>query len=212
MIRFIGDVHGKYKQYKRLLKNSPGSTIQVGDMGVGFRHIGGWRDGEMMANPPHRQMVKGKHRFIRGNHDNPIECKKHSQWIADGTTEEGVMFVGGALSIDQHLRKEGYSWWRDEELSISELMDVVDKYVDYRPDVMVTHDCPCDVGTEILRKFYQVSGDKLKSRTAQAFQSMWSAHSPRLWVFGHFHVPFDHTLRGTRFVCIPELEYRDFEV
>lgn len=34
LTRFIGDVHGKYPQYKLLIKDGPPS-IQVGDMGVG---------------------------------------------------------------------------------------------------------------------------------------------------------------------------------
>ena len=45
-MRFIGDVHGKYGQYKKLIAEVD-SSIQVGDMGVGFRRLGGWRDGEL---------------------------------------------------------------------------------------------------------------------------------------------------------------------
>lgn len=35
-MRFIGDVHGKFKSYKTLIKDIP-MSIQVGDMGVGFK-------------------------------------------------------------------------------------------------------------------------------------------------------------------------------
>ena len=49
-MRFIGDVHGKFTQYKRLIADVPAS-IQVGDMGVGFRRISGYRDGEEYSNP-----------------------------------------------------------------------------------------------------------------------------------------------------------------
>jgi hypothetical protein len=155
-------------------------------------------------------MVKNYARFIRGNHDNPGECRKHSQWIADGLIDDNVMFIGGAISIDKEWRVPDYSWWEDEELSIPELNALVDKYVGAKPRVMITHDCPNEVG-ELLLSQYIAGGPfaKLQSRTCQALQHMWSAHSPTLWVFGHHHHSFDHTLRGTRFVCLAELEYRD---
>lgn len=204
MTRFIGDVHGKYSQYKRILKGSPPS-IQVGDMGVGFRRMS---SGDFYANPPHRYMSEGEHLFIRGNHDNPGECRKHSQWIEDGTYRDGMMFIGGAMSIDREWRVENFSWWADEELSMAELNELVDKYILLKPRVMVTHDCPEEVATEVAR----ASGvNKLDypSRTRQAFQSMWSSHSPELWIFGHWHHSFDHVLNGTRFICLAELEWID---
>ena len=49
------------------------------------------------------------------------------------------------------------------------------------------------------------------SRTRQAFQAMFEAHQPDLWVFGHWHHSFDGVLDGTRFVCLNELEARTFD-
>lgn len=210
MIRFIGDVHGKYNRYRELIRNVPRS-IQVGDMGVGFI---GEISGRLLQNPPYDAMVQGDHRFIRGNHDNPAVCAKHSQWIPDGTIEGNMMFVGGAVSIDRQYRIEGRSWWPDEELSYPALDVITGKYLSVKPEVMVTHECPEEVAQEILQRL-SIPGVKLDpqfaSRTRQAFQAMWSAHSPKLWVFGHWHVPFDHVLRGTRFVCLPELAVLDID-
>lgn len=209
-IRLIGDVHGKFAQYKTIIKNGP-SSIQVGDMGVGFRRtldgING-NAGEFSANPPYDLMAARDARFIRGNHDNPAVCDSHTQCISDGSIECGVMFVGGAQSVDRSWRTEGYDWWPDEELSVAELNDMVDLYIEAKPRVMITHDCP----EEVAEAMEAHSGRKkldFKSRTRQAFQAMWSAHSPELWVYGHWHYSFDHVLRGTRFVCLAELEYRD---
>lgn len=212
-MRLIGDVHGKYDRYKAILRSGPPGSIQVGDMGVGFRK---WPHGDFSTNPPHAVMVEHKARFIRGNHDNPRECYKHSQFITDGSVEGDVMFVGGALSIDKAYRVPDFSWWEQEELSISELNGLVDRYIAIKPRVMITHDCPREVGEAILAVIPTMSAPykKIESRTCQAFQSMWSAHSPDLWVFGHWHHSFDHVLhggrdKGTRFVCLAELEYRD---
>ena len=109
--RFIGDVHGHYEPYKRIIADVPRS-VQVGDMGVGFLRIGGYSDGEEYNNPPHHSMVAGDHRFIRGNHDNPSVCRRHSQYIPDGTVEGNIMYIGGAVSIDRAWRRDGYSWWQ----------------------------------------------------------------------------------------------------
>lgn len=209
-VLFIGDVHNKYSQYKKIMKLGI-PTIQVGDLGMGFMRTQGQRCGEMHRNPHYDAMVFGGHRFIRGNHDNPGFCRRHSQWIKDGTVENDMMFCGGAQSVDRSERTEGYDWWPDEELSISELYKVVDIFEVVRPRVMVTHDCPED----IARVMEVNSGRRkldLKSVTRQAFQCMWETHGPEIWIFGHWHHSFDKVIGKTRFVCLAELEYKDIEV
>ena len=210
--RFIGDVHGKYKQYKKIIAKSSG-TIQVGDMGIGFRRLGGARDGEWYANPPHYAMLAGNHRFIRGNHDNPTECSRHSQWIPDGTIENGLMFVGGGVSVDRAWRTEGYDYWKDEELSQADADRMLTVFDFAEPHTMVTHDCPESVATEMARISLRVSklDPEHSSRTRQLFEAMWQKRPPKLWVFGHWHHSFDCVLSGTRFVCLAELEFRDLE-
>jgi hypothetical protein len=57
----------------------------------------------------------------------------------------------------------------------------------------------------------------LPSRTCRALQEMWSAHAPELWIFGHYHISFDHLLHrnretGCRFIGLAELEYRDIDL
>jgi predicted phosphohydrolase len=201
---FIGDVHGKYKRYKRVIEGRR-DTVQLGDMGVGFWKL---RMGELVPdhNPPHSKMVEGNHRFIRGNHDNPSVCKRQSQWIPDGTVEGDVMFVGGALSVDRKWRKEGLDWWPDEELSIAELDRLIDVYADARPRIMVTHDCP-----QILEKtMVEASGrDKSiePSRTRQAFSAMFDHRRPQHWVFGHWHRTFRTTQYECTFTCLDELDF-----
>lgn len=206
MTIFIGDVHGKYNQYKNILARTV-NTIQVGDMGVGFRRTTGYRAGTFMQNPPHYAMLAGGHRFIRGNHDNPGVCRGHSQWIPDGAVEGDMMFVGGAASINKHLRIPDYTWWEDEELSYKQLDDMITVYTTTKPRVMVTHDCPEELAQVLLTIKSQLEPNGTRTRTA--FQRMWSAHSPEIWVFGHWHHSFDHVLRGTRFVCLAELEVKE---
>lgn len=217
IIRFIGDVHGKFGRYKTILGNSPHRTHQVGDMGVGFRK---WPHGEWQANPPFDLMVEKGATFHRGNHDNPEECSKHKRCIADGTVTDNMMFVGGGLSIDKAYRYPDFSWWEDEELSPPELKRMSEIFVVAKPEIMVTHECPERIAQMIVEGLADLArpGHKMKmdprfaSRTREWFEQMRHEHKPKLWLFGHWHVPFDKVVDGTRFICLPELACLDVDV
>lgn len=213
IIRFIGDVHGRFRQYKRIIKDCPRS-IQVGDMGVGFKAL---RQGEVknLQNPPFDAMSEGDHKFIRGNHDNPQACANHHYFIPDGSIlDDHIYCLGGAVSIDKAWRTEGYDWWPDEELSTQRLEMEVDLYKELKPDVVVTHDCPESIAQMMMEVLNIYTKDKFPSRTRQALESMFYFHQPKLWIFGHWHktitFPTQHTL-GTTFKCLGELEYEDID-
>lgn len=206
IVRLIGDVHGKMDQYAQVIKDCDRS-VQVGDMGVGFpTRVPGLRSG-----PPVDAMQLGDHRFIRGNHDSPGDCRLYPQFIEDGTVEDRVMYIGGAFSIDYMYRMEGVSWWRDEELSYAELQVLVDKYQEVKPDVMITHECPEIISTEMCRRVGWKKFDS-KSRTRDAFETMWLNHKPKLWIAGHWHLSFDADIMGTRFIILNELEWVDVNI
>lgn len=215
IIRFIGDVHGKFGAYKTILKDSPYRTHQVGDMGVGFLR---WPHGEPSANPPFDLMVEKEATFHRGNHDSPDVCRKHKQCIQDGTVIDNMMFIGGALSIDKAYRYPDFSWWADEELSTDELIIMSGIMVRIQPEIMVTHECPERVAELIIGRLPNLRGGAMKmdprfaSRTRVAFDAMIDMHQPKLWIFGHWHVPFDEVISGTRFICLPELATIDVDV
>jgi predicted phosphodiesterase len=211
---FIGDVHGKYDRYKKIMSRCINS-IQVGDMGVGFRRYIGHEIGSFFPNPPYDKMVEGNHKFIRGNHDNPGVCRNHSQWIPDGYTEttdlgNKIMFIGGAFSIDRDWRHEGYDWWADEELSQPELYSMMDLYMEFKPDIMVTHDCPSSVADNIFADDMRYG--KFNSKTGSALASMFANHKPNKWIFGHWHKSKNEVIDGTNFICLAELETMKLDI
>jgi len=199
-MRFIGDVHGKIDQYLKIIADCD-ESIQVGDMGVGFVPL--------PETPFNDYNVE--HYFIRGNHDNLSEALYFGNYLVDSQywNEFGniYMFVGGAESIDKHYRTEGVDWWRDEELSYAEFQEVINRYEQLKPNVMVTHDCP-----QSIVGYLKLSAINDVSATRQALQTMLDIHRPQLWVFGHWHKSLDITIDGTRFVCLNELEYKDIEL
>jgi hypothetical protein len=112
------------------------------------------------------------------------------------------MYIGGALSIDRHWRIEGEDWWVDEEDSYQELMDLIDKYEEYKPSIMMTHDAP-DI---IARQLFNFYTDANESRTRTAFDTMFEIHKPDAWFFGHWHKTKHLNVLGTEFMCLNELD------
>lgn len=209
--RLIGDIHGKIYDYQSYsIGDFKGPSIQVGDFGVGFAgdywhdNVAAWQE----ANP--------QHRFIRGNHDDPTRCKLMPGYINDGHVENDVMFIGGAWSIDYARRREGFDWWRDEELSIEQLNRMYDIYVTIQPRVMITHDAPTDVTYEMfVQTGLAIGGSnakKINTRTGQAFQAMFEAHQPDFHFFGHWHHSMACQYGRTTFVCLGELDYIDVDL
>lgn len=191
-MRFIGDVHGRMKDYQYRISDCK-ESIQVGDMGVGFVKI---------------PEIDTAHKFIRGNHDNPNKCAKSLNFIPDGSfnKEFGMFFLGGGESIDKAYRIEGKSWWPGEELSVKSLQYMIDRYAEYKPNIMITHDCP-QIAANALFSHHQMS-----SRTRQALDAMLEIHSPKLWIFGHHHVFKIITINGTEFIALEELGFIDIDL
>jgi predicted phosphodiesterase len=199
---FIGDIHGSFNYYQNLVKNVTHTpTIQVGDFGMGFPG---------MTDPP---KVDGDHWFIRGNHDSPDVCRKHPNYLGDYgyKPEWGVFYVSGADSIDKHMRIEGVSWWRDEELDYGTFINnVIPLYEETKPRIVVTHTCPMGVRNEVLPAWDNGHGHR-PSVTERALQAMFDIHQPDLWVFGHWHIYKEFRAMGTRFVCVNSLQMIEIE-
>jgi hypothetical protein len=187
MTRYIGDVHGNMDQYQRLIRGIP-KSVQVGDFGAGFVKIP-----ELPIN----------HRFIRGNHDNPDICRNHPNCIVDGSFDGDTLYIGGAWSIDQQWRTPGVSWWYDEELSIIEFEEIITTAATYQPRKIVSHDCPMSVVSELFGLIPR------STRTQQALDTVFDVCKPEVWIFGHWHTSISQVIKGTRFICLDELEYVD---
>lgn len=196
--RFIGDVHGKMREYNRLCDDFHRShlwafTLCVGDLAVGFPGV---------KNLP----LGSNDMFIRGNHDNPDVCRDTPGYLGDyGINEHGVFFVSGADSIDKNRRTPGVDWWPDEQLSWEELSGACSTYSLEVPEIVVSHDCPQSLIPEMGKNY-------APTQTRLALDAMLTINRPRLWVFGHHHLSFDKTIDGCRFVCLNELETLDINI
>lgn len=219
LTRIVGDIHGEFNEYSHYTLGvgryrhatepaPPDRSIQVGDFGIGFyspywhESVNDW------------MKLNSGHRFIRGNHDDPDMCKTMSGYIADGTIEDDVMYIGGAWSIDHSLRTAGIDWWPNEELSVKELETLIDVYLTVKPRVMITHDCPTQVAWDMfISRGDSISGQHhIKTRTGEALQAMFDIHRPEFHFFGHWHNTRELNLHGTRFICLGELDFVDVDL
>lgn len=211
IIRVIGDVHRKTKDYLEVIKAST-QSIQLGDMGFKDNY-------EILLkafpsqSPPADYLVN-RHRFLPGNHDD-YDNLPYNLCLGDygkvkfeGDIPTSSFFIRGANSIDKSSRVMGVSWWYNEELAYSQWKDCLRLLIHSKPDVIFSHDCP----TEIMNMLSSHHTHFKPSVTNQALQIAFEAHQPELWMFGHHHVFSDLKHKNTRFICLPELAYADLDI
>jgi len=191
-LRIIGDVHGKFKQYRKRTRHVEYS-LQVGDFG--FR-------GEHLRHLEYRN--SDKHKVLFGNHDDYAFLNKpHS--MGNFGMFHNVFCIRGAYSIDQHMRTEGVSWWREEQMTYAEMLKAMDAYGEEKPNIVVTHDCP-----EFLYPHMGYLPEK-RNNTSQFLSRIWEVHAPKLWIYGHHHISNTRMWGNTKFICLNELEYIDLD-
>lgn len=193
---FIGDCHGDMHYYRNLVKRL-NCSLQVGDFGIFDED-----DAKKVA-------ALTEHKFFRGNHDNPELCRQHPNYLGDyGYRQNIEMFwVAGGFSIDRDQRVAGVTWWEDEELSWSALKEAIEYYGDWKPKIMVSHECPSvikpySLAANPLSHLY--GKGEITSRTENALQAMLDIHRPEIWIYGHYHYLVDEVLDGTRFVGLAD--------
>ncbi len=221
-LRIIGDAHGKYDKYVKIAKQARYS-LQIGDMGFDYRFLD-------------RVLEADDHKIIGGNHDNYtrkiceacpgkecIHCKgkgfvylhQTKHFLGDFGVHQipdfpSIFYIRGAWSIDKQWRRPGIDWWENEELTFQECEEAIKLYEQVKPDFMVTHTAPDGIIPEI--PFDRIFGDKLHHpRTEVMLQRLWEIHQPKIWIFGHFHIDWDEVINTTRFICLDELSYKDFD-
>jgi hypothetical protein len=192
----LGDLHGEIQIADKLCKKFPLQTIvQLGDCGVGFPKVF-----EKVAKLP------ANFRFIEGNHGDRMLCTKLPNYLGhfgerviDG---KKIFVVGGADSIDKHLRVEGRNWWAYEELSYVESKACLDAWEASNAEILITHDCP----QFICENYFNISD---RSMTRMLINAMYDVRKPKFHWAGHHHRKFQITTQGTLFQCLDINEYAE---
>lgn len=98
------------------------------------------------------------------------------------------MALGGAHSVDRHMRKEGVSWWPQEHLSDD---DVVRATAGGPVDVIVSHDAPAGVHipglpSDSFPPSQIAAADEHRARVG----AVVDATRPALMFHGHYHIRY----------------------
>lgn len=188
----IGDPHGKLDEYENIVRFADFygyNTLSVGDNG--FQKEWEWGLKHLNAE---------KHRWLHGNHDSmdyvdtPLSLGHFGVW-------NGIFTIRGAYSIDRSARIQGRDWFPDEELNHTQMNQCFDLWEKMKPQIVVTHDCPSSVCDQLF------NFDNGHSVTRKFLEELFAVHQPKQWVFGHYHARRDKTINGTRFICLPELNW-----
>jgi hypothetical protein len=111
-------------------------------------------------------------------------------------------YYRGAYSIDRQYRTIGIDWWENEQVKIEGFMEARELYRMAQPDLVITHDCPTDIASQMLRPDQRM----YENNTTWALQELLNIHQPKLWFFGHWHRSNTIQYGKTKFICLDELE------
>lgn len=201
-IQLIGDVHGEFTRLRKILNSFKGTSIQLGDLGIGFIHK--YVNPAFCIDPSAPYMLskitdiqcnREQMVFIRGNHDQPDMCRKHHNYLGEYGVFKDIFYISGGWSIDKAFRTEGVDWWPDEELDMKQCYEALRMYAEVKPDIVISHDCP----TSILSLLHS---QVIETRTGQLLETMLKNHQPSQWYFAHHHVKWESTINDTYFKCL----------
>ena len=193
-ITLIGDVHGKYEHYHKIVRQTERHpyTLQIGDFGFKYDTL--------------KNVDSTRHLILPGNHDHYDTCYNHPHFLGDyGYTSLNridFFYYRGAYSIDRQYRTIGIDWWENEQVNIDQFMKARELYRDIKPEVMITHDCPQDIALQMLEPGQRA----YENITSWALQELYNIHQPKLWFYGHWHRSVKIQHGNTQFVCLNELE------
>jgi UDP-2,3-diacylglucosamine pyrophosphatase LpxH len=194
---FVGDLHGNFNKLKtKICYYNNTNYIQLGDFGVGFKK----NDYEILTELNNVLVEYNSNLFIlRGNHDNPEFwnglyefsninfVKDNSILNIDGYS---ILFLGGGISIDRVNRINDVSYWKNETIDYSILLDkefdIICTHVPYR------NIYGWDSDSSML-SFYAMLDKQLKldleeeERFMKYVNEYVKTIKCKYWFSGHFH-------------------------
>jgi predicted phosphodiesterase len=208
-IILTGDIHGRFGYLNNLInKENPDMVICTGDFGY-------WPNIPYLEKLSNINSEKTKILWIDGNHEDhwaireiqsytlktrvPVQTVKNIFYIPRGTVYEledkrKVLFMGGGLSIDKHLRQEGVDWFPEETISYGDMQNLPDEKI----DIIISHTGP----TEFVNTLKQFYGEKFYDPSEEALSQLLKTYNPNLWYFSHFHTFKTGFYNNTRWYCL----------
>lgn len=204
----MGDSHTNARYVERVIDYAEAAGIHhifsVGDFGYWPNSTSGtnflnWTSKALGTKE--LTFADGNHEYHDGlNHDSPSE-----QSIADNIwyaprgfvwSQYGrrIMFMGGAVSVDQQWRTPGHDWFASEVPSNRQWERAIEAG---KVDVVIAHDMP--LGVPFIKQF-PVSADLERAcdQNRTGMLRVMESTKPSLWICGHYHQRITYDLGDTR--------------
>lgn len=190
-----GDIHGKWGPLNKLInKKRPSIILQCGDFGYWEKFHNTKIIKTTNGQPWNQYGIKPgntKIYFCDGNHEdfdglkeriknNNLEIQQNVFYMPRKsvlTLPDGrnVLFMGGAASIDKHLRTIGYDWFPEETISYKDITDLPNIHI----DIIISHTAPVE---------FEIQGlIDINDPSRKALSVLLNHYKPSLWYFGHYH-------------------------
>jgi hypothetical protein len=134
----------------------------------------------------------------------PVEVESKIYQCPIGSTIEVsgkvILFVGGADSIDKHLRHEGVTWFRQEILNTQDIEYIMQSVP--KADIIISHTCPNEFDVKsTLSKWMPNTPDPSR----KALSILLHHYKPEQWYFGHWHRYQTGIYKETAWTCLDML-------
>jgi hypothetical protein len=193
-LRIVGDVHCQYYRYLEIIKDTDYS-LQLGDFGFNYDVL--------------QHVDSSKHKILLGNHDNYQTADQFPHFLGNfGISNIGnfvFFYIRGGHSIDKRWRTEGVDWFREEELNHLQAKELISLYLQVKPEIVCSHDCPLSIAEQL----YTFNIQKQNNYTESLLQYLFHYHQPKIWYFGHHHINKEIVYKNTLFRCINTLSWID---
>jgi UDP-2,3-diacylglucosamine pyrophosphatase LpxH len=215
---FWGDNHWTFNYIREELdKDRLTDTvlIQVGDFGVGFKHIE--KEKSVLRHLNLLLIEKNVTLYVlRGNHDNPKYYNNKQLNLSNiilledysilCINEHKVLTIGGAVSIDQIHRIPGKSWWVGEKVVYSDIVKELTGIT-----IVASHTIPgevpppLDMKVPILEHYgllqpwleYELRDER--ELMTKIYAELQENNNIEKWYYGHYHRSFLSEINGTTF-------------
>lgn len=190
-ICLIGDVHGHVRNYKDIIDDFNGHTIQLGDFGFKMEH-----DWFL------KYIDYSKNKILFGNHEYwpYISNKLYTFGYYSYDKKNDIMLIAGGLSIDKDFRTIGVDYFSEEEMSYKFTMRCLNLYKKFKPRIVLSHSAPLEIYDFLnFTKIYN-------SSTSVLLSELFNCHEPEQWIFAHYHKSLSVTIKKTKFIGLNTLE------
>jgi predicted phosphodiesterase len=213
LIGVMGDLHGDIEHalqaFKTLAERGVHVIVQLGDWGV----LWPGRNWQIDLRKISRALARHQMAmyFLDGNHDWHPKIGKYPvdpdgmRWIANSVAHLPRGFraqvggftlavLGGANSIDGRIRKEGISWWPEDQITEGDLRRLGTE----RADILVGHEAPLmdegalDEGARELG--FSTDDIRYAAESRVMFRRAVLQTRPRLTLGAHYHHVHDQVL------------------